>query len=475
MKPLALIMSTLAFATLNTFAAGFDCSQASYPIEKLICSTPQTSKADSDLSQYYKQALIVIGPSIQDNQRAWLKERNKITSTQELLSFYNKRIQYFESLNVRPVGTIITTSEPYTKYIVSPKSPASKTYQESNKNFNQITSSSISENTPSLNDKEAPSLFSTHVSGGKEKFEDIYKNFVADPEDLVSDCLINSCGEIIKDMENFRKHYKSNLAAAPAISNDLNKRINGIKNRLTQLQKEDKDKSLYIKRKSKCFQSIELIASNEDEDTVQLCIHEAFINDNLNHATNLFNAYNKSGHASSDFEENFIKQYNNNLKISLDQLDRFISNNIAKSNEKYNKHAPQKRMIYLTDKLDDGYTGTINDGKGFNECILLKNYPFELNKTGMYFIWSFISDENTEIMNSSGDIKKCKILVFSPDKPEYTKIFENTNTFKEHKKTISEMNEYISLYHKGFDISNQKDLEKSQDMYSKVKNILKGI
>ncbi|HED5620531.1 TPA: hypothetical protein R5E53_003822 [Enterobacter cloacae] len=455
MKPFTLIISTLAFATLNSFAAGFDCSQASYPVEKLICSTPQISKADSDLSRYYRQALIAIGPSIQENQCAWLKERDKITSPQELLSFYNERIRYFESLNVKPVGTTITTATPYIK---SDASSLPSISQKPSKNIDNIKPSSI-ENIPLQ----------------KNKFEEIYKKFLDDPEDTIQICTINTCNEIIKKMEDFKTHYKNNLATSPAIFNDITKRINDIKNRITQLKKEDENNSLYIKRKSKCFQNIELIVSNEDEDTVQVCIHEAFINDNLNHATNLFNTYKKSGHASSDFEENFIKQYNNSLKIALNQLDRFIGNNIAQSNAIYNKYAPQKRMIYLTDMLDDGYVGTINDGKGLNECILLKDYPFKPNKIGMYFIWSFISDESTEIMNSSGDVKKCKILVFSPAEPEYTKIFEKTNTFREHKKTIDEMNKYISLYHKGLDISNEKDLEKSQDMYGKVKNILKGI
>lgn len=351
MKPFTLIISTLAFATLNSFAAGFDCSQASYPVEKLICSTPQISKADSDLSRYYRQALIAIGPSIQENQRAWLKERDKITSPQELLSFYNERIRYFESLNVKPVGTTITTATPYIK---SDASSLPSISQKPSKNIDNIKPSSI-ENIPLQ----------------KNKFEEIYKKFLDDPEDTIQICTINTCNEIIKKMEDFKTHYKNNLATSPAIFNDITKRINDIKNRITQLKKEDENNSLYIKRKSKCFQNIELIVSNEDEDTVQVCIHEAFINDNLNHATNLFNTYKKSGHASSDFEENFIKQYNNSLKIALNQLDRFIGNNIAQSNAIYNKYAPQKRMIYLTDMLDDGYVGTINDGKGLNECILL--------------------------------------------------------------------------------------------------------
>ena len=60
-------------------AAGFDCSKAAAPVEKLICSDPDLSKADGDMAAAYRDAINAAQPQeaarIRLEQKAWFAHR----------------------------------------------------------------------------------------------------------------------------------------------------------------------------------------------------------------------------------------------------------------------------------------------------------------------------------------------------------------------------------------------------------------
>lgn len=58
-----LLLFIVLFTPFITYAASFDCSKASSNVEKLICDTPELSKADDELYVDYLQAKLVTGNS----------------------------------------------------------------------------------------------------------------------------------------------------------------------------------------------------------------------------------------------------------------------------------------------------------------------------------------------------------------------------------------------------------------------------
>ena len=83
----AMLLACLAISA-NLNAAGFDCSKAKLPVEKLICSNAALSELDDELNEVF----------IDDNdlmisqQRAWLDSRNRCSDTDCLRQSYEKRI-----------------------------------------------------------------------------------------------------------------------------------------------------------------------------------------------------------------------------------------------------------------------------------------------------------------------------------------------------------------------------------------------
>ena len=84
--------------------ASFDCSKASHPVEKAVCSNPVLSKLDDTLSSIYKQTLKKMRTKadtdrIKEEQRYWLKfVRTKFSSTVDpdsLIKTYSNRIEDF--------------------------------------------------------------------------------------------------------------------------------------------------------------------------------------------------------------------------------------------------------------------------------------------------------------------------------------------------------------------------------------------
>lgn len=81
---------------LPAYAAAFDCNKAVTYVELTVCTTPELSKLDDQLSILYKNALIAQPQSVQmikKSQLAWLKEqRNKTTNAKEIKAVYLARI-----------------------------------------------------------------------------------------------------------------------------------------------------------------------------------------------------------------------------------------------------------------------------------------------------------------------------------------------------------------------------------------------
>jgi uncharacterized protein YecT (DUF1311 family) len=69
------LASGLALAASGASAASFDCTKAKHPLEKLICSDPQLSRADEDLGEAYKARLAIVfdKAAFRAQQQDWLK------------------------------------------------------------------------------------------------------------------------------------------------------------------------------------------------------------------------------------------------------------------------------------------------------------------------------------------------------------------------------------------------------------------
>jgi uncharacterized protein YecT (DUF1311 family) len=66
----------LLLAPVTLHAASFDCSKASTPVEKTICSSPDLSAADEKLDQAYRAALTKVPEAamlVRESERTWLQ------------------------------------------------------------------------------------------------------------------------------------------------------------------------------------------------------------------------------------------------------------------------------------------------------------------------------------------------------------------------------------------------------------------
>lgn len=92
--------TTLSAAGSTSTSPSFDCSKATTPVEKLICTNPELSKLDIGLAEMYKEA-VSKDRSIRDDQRAWNVEKNKCTDADCLKSAYEDRISELTNFIVR--------------------------------------------------------------------------------------------------------------------------------------------------------------------------------------------------------------------------------------------------------------------------------------------------------------------------------------------------------------------------------------
>jgi uncharacterized protein len=79
-------------------AASFNCKKAKSKVEKLICATPELSKADDELGKLFKEAMAAFsdahgdGKALRAAQAAWLKRyRNLCGDAACMLAAYERR------------------------------------------------------------------------------------------------------------------------------------------------------------------------------------------------------------------------------------------------------------------------------------------------------------------------------------------------------------------------------------------------
>ncbi|MBF0118877.1 MAG: DUF1311 domain-containing protein [Desulfobacterales bacterium] len=97
------IIILLSLLNQLAFAASFDCSKASTKVEKLVCDDANLSKLDEELGKAYGEAKKKVF-DLNDEQRAWLKSRNKCIDTECLTNIYRDRINILQNISInRPV------------------------------------------------------------------------------------------------------------------------------------------------------------------------------------------------------------------------------------------------------------------------------------------------------------------------------------------------------------------------------------
>lgn len=105
------IMTTALLALSGSvFAAGFDCSLASAPIEHRICNNEEISLLDSQLSEIYK-VQVKKHPTLKASQRSWLKNvRIPSASDALLIAAYKQRIAEISNLDTSAIATASLTA-----------------------------------------------------------------------------------------------------------------------------------------------------------------------------------------------------------------------------------------------------------------------------------------------------------------------------------------------------------------------------
>lgn len=115
-------LGAILFAPTLTYAAGFDCTRASTPIEKAICASPRLSALDGELGDAFKAA-IAAHPDKADalklDQRHWLADRDAAVWSQlrdepgkplrDDIGGYRGRIDFLKGLDAtapRPLDVI---------------------------------------------------------------------------------------------------------------------------------------------------------------------------------------------------------------------------------------------------------------------------------------------------------------------------------------------------------------------------------
>ncbi|NIF58927.1 DUF1311 domain-containing protein [Enterobacter sp. Ap-916] len=101
MKKILLLSLLIGSATAG--AASFDCAKANAPDEKAICAHRALNDKDVEMATKYQflKGLFAMGGqgAMQDQQQAWLKERQSCGSdTTCLTAQYNKRLSALDAI-----------------------------------------------------------------------------------------------------------------------------------------------------------------------------------------------------------------------------------------------------------------------------------------------------------------------------------------------------------------------------------------
>lgn len=103
-----LLMLFLMSCSAQSFGAGFDCTKAKVPAEKLICTSAVLSRLDEELSARYKTAVSTVGAAshIVTGQRKWIDEtRNRCADEACLSEVYKARIAWLKDSSVGNAAT----------------------------------------------------------------------------------------------------------------------------------------------------------------------------------------------------------------------------------------------------------------------------------------------------------------------------------------------------------------------------------
>lgn len=106
MRALLLIVFCLATSGGSAAAASFDCKKARTKAEKLICATPDLSKADEELARQYKAARRATrdAKALRQAQAAWLRRRRDACADAAcMLGVYEQRVAELRA-TARPGG-----------------------------------------------------------------------------------------------------------------------------------------------------------------------------------------------------------------------------------------------------------------------------------------------------------------------------------------------------------------------------------
>jgi uncharacterized protein YfaP (DUF2135 family) len=97
------VLMLSAFAAFPAAAAGFDCTKAKLPVEKLICSDSELSRLDQRLAEIYARLRAQSGKDktvlkqLADTQKSWIRERNRCADTDCLQTAYRQRLSELEA------------------------------------------------------------------------------------------------------------------------------------------------------------------------------------------------------------------------------------------------------------------------------------------------------------------------------------------------------------------------------------------
>ena len=115
------VLTLILLLTLSVFGVSFDCAKAKTNVEKMICSDPELSLLDENLSQVFNKALKIskYKNALKTQQLMWLKERNKCDDDIDcVINSYRDRLSVFKhSYKLYEKPLVPLSKAPYTLII----------------------------------------------------------------------------------------------------------------------------------------------------------------------------------------------------------------------------------------------------------------------------------------------------------------------------------------------------------------------
>lgn len=86
------LLTLILLITTTLFGTSFDCTKAKTNVEKMICTVPELSGLDDELSHVYID-FYFLSDEIKNDQRTWMKKRNECKDSKCVQEAYKTRIQ----------------------------------------------------------------------------------------------------------------------------------------------------------------------------------------------------------------------------------------------------------------------------------------------------------------------------------------------------------------------------------------------